>query len=59
MTLQKNLYSSSSRGEDSAASHMGNSIEGYEIESMIFMTYSLYKMVFEKLREKEESEGDR
>ncbi|MCL6015231.1 hypothetical protein [Cuniculiplasma divulgatum] len=57
-TLQKNLYSSSSRGEEPAAAHMGNSVEGYEIESMIFMTYSLYKMVFEKLREKEESEGD-
>jgi len=57
-TLQKNLYSSSSRGEEPAAAHMGNSVEGYEIESMIFMTYSLYKMVFEKIREKEESEGE-
>ncbi len=57
-TLQKNLHGSSSRGKDSPAPHMGNPVEGYEIESMIFMTYSLYKMVFEKLREKEESEGD-
>ena len=56
--LQRDLSGSSSRGDESTAAHTGLKIEGYEIESMIFMTYSLYKMVFEKLQEKEESESE-
>ena len=49
-TLQKNLYGASSRGNDLSSPHIGEQVEGYEIESMISMTYSLYKMVFEKLQ---------
>ena len=57
-SLQENLFGASSRGNESSAPHTGLAIEGYEIESMISMTYSLYKMVFEKLRAKEELKGD-
>jgi len=49
--LQKNLHGAAPRPEDSIAYHYGGAtVTGYEAESMIFMVYSLYKMVFEKLK---------
>ena len=48
--LQKKLYGAASRSEDSSAPHAGGAnVEGYEVESMIFMAYSLYKMTFDKI----------
>lgn len=50
--LQHNLHGASSRGDDPTSPHVGeHSIDGYEVESMIFMAYSLYKMVFQRLKE--------
>ena len=56
-SLQKWLYGTSSRGSESTAPHVGIQIEGYEVESMIFIAYSLYKMVFERLKNDEISGG--
>ena len=48
--LQKKLYGAASRSEDSSAPHAGGAnVEGYEVESMIFMAYSLYKMTFDRI----------
>lgn len=48
--LQGNLYGASSRAKESSAPHAGGAIvEGYEVESMIFMAYSLYKMTFDRI----------
>ena len=48
--LQKKLYGAASRSEDSTAAHAGGEkVEGYEAESMIFMAYALYKMVFDRI----------
>ncbi len=50
--LQVKLYGAASRSEDSTAAHASNGmrVEGYEAESMIFMAYALYKMVFDKIK---------
>jgi hypothetical protein len=49
--LQNKLFGAASRSEDSSAPHAGGAIvEGYEAESLIFMAYSLYKMVFERIK---------
>jgi hypothetical protein len=50
--LQQRLYGASSSLNDDTAAHARQThiMEGYEAESMIFMAYSLYKMVFEKLK---------
>lgn len=49
--LQKNLHGAASRSKSSTSAHTGDfNVTGYEAESMIFMAYSLYKMVFEKLQ---------
>jgi len=52
--LQERLYGATSRSEESTSSHKGGAkVEGYEAESMIFMAYSLYKMVFDKIKSNE------
>jgi hypothetical protein len=49
--LQKSLYGATSRSQDSTASHTGGAkVEGYEAESMIFMAYSLYKLVIDRIK---------
>ena len=58
-SLQNKLYGTSSRSSDPTSPHAdGYSIEGYEVESMIFMAYSLYKMVFQKLKEGADAGGN-
>ena len=53
--LQQRLYGASSSLNDDTAAHSRQThiMDGYEAESMIFMAYSLYKMVFEKLKGEE------
>ncbi len=58
-TLQENLYGAASRSEDSTSAHAGGAkVEGYEAESMIFMTYALYKMVFDRIKSKDDRGGE-
>ena len=58
-TLQENLYGAASRSEDSTSAHAGGAkVEGYETESMIFMTYALYKMVFDRIKSKDNRGGE-
>ena len=48
--LQERLFGAASRSNDSTAAHAGGAnVEGYEVESMIFMAYSLYKMTFDRI----------
>ncbi len=53
--LQQRLYGASSSLNDDTAPHSRQThiMDGYEAESMIFIAYSLYKMVFEKLKGEE------
>ena len=49
--MQQKLHGAASRSEDSTASHTGGAkVEGYEAESMIFMAYSLYKLVNDRIK---------
>ena len=49
--LQKMLYGAASRSQDSTTSHAGGvNVEGYEVESMILMAYSLYKLVVDRIK---------
>ena len=49
--LQKMLYGAASRSQDSTTSHAGGvNVEGYEVESMILMAYSLYKLIVDRIK---------
>ena len=49
--LQEKLHGAASRSQDSTAAHTGGAkVEGYEAESMIFMAYSLYKLVIDRIK---------
>lgn len=58
--LQKKLHGAASRSDDSTAAHASNGmkVEGYEAESMIFMAYALYKMVFDKIKSNNNGGGE-
>lgn len=55
--LQRKINDVCSRSEEAGVAHQDTDyqIEGYEIESMISMTYSLYKMVFQKITQFQDS----
>ncbi len=57
--LQKNLHDASSRSDKSTTPHADSKteVDGYEVEAMIFMAYSLYKMAFERIRSSDEVVG--
>ena len=49
--LQTKLHGATSRSQDSTAAHAGGAnVEGYEAESIIFMAYSLYKLVIDRVK---------